>query len=262
MNGGFIKLHRKMEHWEWYSDPPTFCLFLHMLFLTNWKDKRWKGIEVKRGQFISGRKALAEITGLSEQQIRTAINKLKSTREITSEATKVGTLYTVINYNTYQIDLSKSNQDINQGSNHASTSDQPSINHNRRTKELKIPPVVPQKKEGGILKSDWDAFCNHFMIEGISLTPDLNEQILAHLLAIKRDPSSSAKIRDPVAVAKARARSGDADRQYLRAVQAWLYPPPSEKECHCGGELEKRYAQGSGEWSFICQTCQRGYPKR
>ena len=188
MNGGFIKLHRKMEHWEWYSDPPTFCLFLHMLFLTNWKDKRWKGIEVKRGQFISGRKALSEITGLSEQQIRTAINKLKSTREITSEATKVGTLYTVINYNTYQIDLSKSSQDINQGSNQASTSDQPSINHNRRTKELKIPPIVPQGDgEGSIKKRDWEVFCKHFWIEGVSLTPDLTDAVLAHLLSVLRE---------------------------------------------------------------------------
>ena len=260
--GGYIKLRRKIEDWEWFHDNPTFCLFMHMLLLANWKDKRWKGIEIRRGQFISGRKALAEVTGLTEQQIRTAVNKLKSTREITSTTTKVGTLYTIVNYNTYQDDPTSINQQSNQACNHAATSEQPSSNHNRKNKRNNIPPIVPQGDGVKIAKSDWDAFCKHYWIEGIPFTSDLTDQVLAHLLTVLREQKQGAKIRQPLAVAKKRAEAGDAERQDQRAVQAWLHPPPSEKECHCGGELISSYATGGGYTALTCQECGRIYTRR
>lgn len=126
-----------------------------------------------------------------------------------------------------------------------------------------IPPIVPQRDgEGSIKKSDWNAFCKHFLIDRTLLTPDLTDEVIAHLLSVLREQSRGAKIRVPLSVAKKRAEEGEADRQDKRTVQAWLHPPPSETECHCGGELEKRFAPGSGETSFICLECGRAYPKR
>ncbi len=262
-NGGYIKIKRKIGEWGWFSDNPVFCLFMHMLLLANWKDKYWKGIEIKRGQFISGRKALAEITGLTEQQVRTAVNKLKSTKEITSKTTKVGTLYTVVNYNTYQDDPESINQQSNQTCNHEATSEQPSSNHNRKNKRNNIPPIVPQGDGvGEIKKSDWDAFCKHYWIEDIPLTSDLTDDILAHLLAVLREQKQGIKIRNPLALAKKRMEVGKAEWQDQRAVQAWLHPPPSEKECDCGGELKSSYAAGGGQSILSCQECGRIYAKR
>ena len=50
MAEGWIKLYRKITEWEWYTVPSMAHLFIHLLFLANQKDKRWKGILIKRGR--------------------------------------------------------------------------------------------------------------------------------------------------------------------------------------------------------------------
>jgi len=61
-DSGFIKLHRKIIEWEWYDDINTKCLFLHLLLTCNFEDKKWRGIDIKRGQIVTGRNRLAEET--------------------------------------------------------------------------------------------------------------------------------------------------------------------------------------------------------
>ena len=99
---GWICLHRKFLSWEWYSDLNTKSLFIHLLIKANFEDKKWQGVEIKRGQFLTGRKVLAKETGLSEQQVRTALERLKSTNEITIKSTSRYSIITLNNYNTYQ----------------------------------------------------------------------------------------------------------------------------------------------------------------
>jgi len=80
--------------------------FIHCLVRANHKTQNYKGIEIEPGSFISGRKVLSEETGLSEQQTRTCITRLKSTKELTSTPTKgidgVYTLYTLCNWQKHQ----------------------------------------------------------------------------------------------------------------------------------------------------------------
>lgn len=109
MNGGnmnedksFIVINRKILKWHWYDDVNVTRLFIHLLLIANWEDKKWHGILVKRGQVITGRKTLSEETGLSEQQVRTSLDKLISTKEITKSTTNKYTIITVNNYNKYQ----------------------------------------------------------------------------------------------------------------------------------------------------------------
>lgn len=99
---GWIKLHRKMTEWEWYTDHNTFILFMHLLLTVNYEDTRYRGHEVPRGARVVGRLKLSEETGLSEQQLRTSINKLKSTGEITIKATNKFSVLTVCNFDKYQ----------------------------------------------------------------------------------------------------------------------------------------------------------------
>lgn len=91
-----------MLEWEWYSDVNTTRLFIHCLLKANHKEKKWQGKVIPRGSFITGRSVLAEETGLTEQQIRTAITKLKSTNNITIKATNKFSLVTLVNYDSYQ----------------------------------------------------------------------------------------------------------------------------------------------------------------
>ena len=99
---GWIKLHRQILDWEWYSDINCSRLFIHLLLTANAKDKTWKGIEVKRGQLITSLQNLSVETGLTLQQLRTAIKKLKSTGELTTKSTNKFTLVRVVNWEQYQ----------------------------------------------------------------------------------------------------------------------------------------------------------------
>ena len=100
---GWVKLHRQILEWEWYSDNNCFRLFLHLLLKANHKEKRFKGIELKVGSIVTSRDLLARETGLSSQQVRTALNKLISTNEITSVTSSQGTILQIVSYEKYQI---------------------------------------------------------------------------------------------------------------------------------------------------------------
>jgi DNA-binding transcriptional MerR regulator len=100
---GWIKIHRQILEWEWYSDNNSFRVFLHLLLKANHKQKRYKGLELKIGTIITSRDILAIETGLSIQQIRTALDKLKSTNEVTIKTSSQGTIIEVVNYAKYQL---------------------------------------------------------------------------------------------------------------------------------------------------------------
>ena len=136
MEEGWITIHRKIIKWEWYNEPNTFRLFLHLLLSANHKDQRWRGILVKRGQVIVGRKKLAEELGISERQVRTSMNHLKSTNEVTTKTTSKFTLVTLVNYSVYQdkpkaYRPTKSPKDNQQPTNNRPATDQqPTTNNN------------------------------------------------------------------------------------------------------------------------------------
>lgn len=117
---GWIKVDRKIVEWEWYKDVAVKTLFIHMILSANHKEQRWRGIQVKRGQMITGRHSLADDTGLTEQQIRTALKKLTLTNEIVVKPTSHFSIITICKYDDYQL---KEN-----GSNQPSTSHQPTAN--------------------------------------------------------------------------------------------------------------------------------------
>ena len=104
---GWIKLHRQILEWEWYSDNNCFRLFTHLVLKANYKQKRFKGIELKIGSIVTSRDILARETGLSSQQIRTALNKLISTNEVTSVTSSQGTIIQIVNYEKYQVETNE-----------------------------------------------------------------------------------------------------------------------------------------------------------
>lgn len=102
MDNWYIKIHRKILDWEWYDDINTKILFLHILLKANWEDKNRHWIEIKRWEFITSLEKLSTETWLTIQQIRTSINKLKSTHEITYKSTNTYSIIKAINYDNYQ----------------------------------------------------------------------------------------------------------------------------------------------------------------
>ena len=99
---GFVKLHRELLNWEWYSDLPVRVLFLHCLLKANFKNTKWKGQTIKSGEFITSIASLSKETSLSQRQTRTALFKLKSTNELTIKTTSRYSIITVNNWDKWQ----------------------------------------------------------------------------------------------------------------------------------------------------------------
>lgn len=76
------------------------CLivYVYMMMYANFKDKTINGIDIKRGQYLTSCNVLAEKTGLSEQNVRTAIKKLIEAGYIKKYSTKKYTILTMCHY--------------------------------------------------------------------------------------------------------------------------------------------------------------------
>jgi hypothetical protein len=138
MKDGWIKIHRKLLEWEWYSDTNTFRLFMHLLLAANYENKEWQGITVLRGQLVTGRKILSIQTKLNEQVVRTCLTRLISTNEITIKSTSKFSIITICKYDDYQTIENMANHQINQQDNQQLTNNQPATNQQlTTTKEIK-----------------------------------------------------------------------------------------------------------------------------
>lgn len=133
----YIKLDRRITGWEWFTDANTLKLWIYLLVNAQYQDGSYKGIEIKRGQLVTGRKKLAEQLEMSEQQIRTCLEHLQATNEITINSTNKYSLITIVKYGFYQGDDDDINQQNNQQGNQRITNKQPTNNHNKRNKESK-----------------------------------------------------------------------------------------------------------------------------
>lgn len=140
---GFVKIYRSFLDWEWWDDKNTFRLFVTILLLANWKDKRWHGKVIPRGSVWTSVPSLAKKSGLSLQQTKTALNKLKSTGEITDQPTREGRLITVANYDLYQ----SYDGELTYQSTYGATDEQPTSNRRLTTTEEYIRRDKKGKKE-------------------------------------------------------------------------------------------------------------------
>ena len=124
-DGNWIKLNRSMLKWEWYDDVNTKAVFLHALLKANYEDGAYRGHKLCPGDVVFGRKKWAEQLGMSEQQVRTAIDHLKETGEIsTIKTTNRFTILRIENWTLYQ---SKDDE---------ATNKQPTSNHVPRKKRM------------------------------------------------------------------------------------------------------------------------------
>ena len=99
---GFITLHRQILDWEWYRHPHTAFLFIHLLLSAKFADGYFNGMPIKRGQLVTSIPRLSTDTGLSVQQIKTALAHLRLTGEITDDTNRQYRVITVVKYDDFQ----------------------------------------------------------------------------------------------------------------------------------------------------------------
>ena len=100
----------------------TTRLFIHCLLKANWQEKAWKGETIRRGQFVTSLSKLAEETGLTIRQTRTALSHLEKTGELTSQTNAKRRIITVNNYEKFQ-------GATKQSPSNRQTTDKPPTNH-------------------------------------------------------------------------------------------------------------------------------------
>ncbi len=122
---GFISLHRKVIEWEWYTDPDTFRVFIHLLMMANYAPAKVRGRDVARGQHITSTVRLVDTLNISFSRVRKALKRLREGGEIIVEnPSNRFSLVTIVKYDSYQLspdelvtlELSKTQADDNQTS--------------------------------------------------------------------------------------------------------------------------------------------------
>lgn len=146
---GWIKIHRIFNQWEWYDKSEMVHLFIHLLINANFEDKEWRGVLIKRGQILIGREKLAQSLGMTICSVRTCIDRLKSTNEITIKSTNKYSIVTICNYDKYQSFENTNSQQNNQQSNSEN------VSQTATTKEFKEV-KNKRKKEINTKNSDFD----------------------------------------------------------------------------------------------------------
>ena len=147
---GFMRVSReKVSDFEWLDNPTICYCFFRLLFKANYKDGRWQGIEVKRGQLLTGRKSLSDELNLTERQIRTCLEKLTTTGYIDQQTTNKYTIITICNYDSWQDENNMSDQqNVTQTTNKRPTNDQ-------QTTTIEISKEIEElKKENERLKEE------------------------------------------------------------------------------------------------------------
>lgn len=129
--GGWVKLYRSIFKWEWWDDMYTRNLFVVCLLMANSSDRRWRGIVIGRGSFVTSMAHLSKIAGLTARQTRTAVEHLKSTNELTIETTNNYSIITVCHYERYQ-DPAEAERQTNRQTGRQ-TADKPPTNERQTT---------------------------------------------------------------------------------------------------------------------------------
>jgi len=199
-DNGFIKLNRKIQNWEWYSDGVTMRVFLHLLLNASYVASRFQGHKIPVGSLVVGRKSLAKSLCLSEQQIRTALTKLKSTSEITIKSTNKFSICTIVKWADYQ-----TQQPANQ------PAEQPTSNQQVTTLE--------EGKKVRIKDSSAKA----------RFSPPTRQDVLDYAQSLEK-PIDADRFCNHYEMAGWVLKNGRKMKDWKAAVRNWLKPAPWEKQ--------------------------------
>lgn len=98
----FIKLDRSLINWRWFQNQNTLQVWIYILLKANVTQHGFEKITVHRGELVTSQESLANATGLTVNKVRTALEHLKNTGEITVRKYPKFSVISVLNYDLYQ----------------------------------------------------------------------------------------------------------------------------------------------------------------
>ncbi|MED0665743.1 hypothetical protein P4T04_05345 [Bacillus badius] len=168
---GWIKLHRKILENDLWNDVSTFRLFTLLLLKAAYRDGvKVNGHALKQGQYIRSYRLLAQdlsykegrgIKQYSTSTIKRCSAKLIEKGMITVDETELGTLFTILNYASYQDSQDFEEETQNGSKNEVETNPERNQNNNKNAINKEIPaeaastapfspPVQPQDMQARI----------------------------------------------------------------------------------------------------------------
>lgn len=103
---GWIMLHRKLLDHAIFKNHKLLQVFLYCLLKASHKEHTQlvgdQLVTLQPGQLATGRKAIASKTGLTEQNVRTALNKLEKCGILTIRKTNKFSIVSIVKWNDHQ----------------------------------------------------------------------------------------------------------------------------------------------------------------
>lgn len=155
---GWIKLYRKFCEWEWFNISEMVHLFIYLLLNANMEKGKWRGIDIKRGQILTGLHILNKKTGISIRTLRTCLDRLEKTKEIDRQTTNKYSIITICNYESYQ--LNRQAIDKQSTNNRQATDKQSTTNKNNKEGREKKEELLVQRESK--FKSEVYEFMNEY----------------------------------------------------------------------------------------------------
>lgn len=98
----FVKIDRNIVSWRWFQNKNTLIVWLWLLMAANIEDHDFEHDTIRRGEVATSRKTISVATGLTEREVRTALNHLKETGEVSVRIRPKYQVISILNYALYQ----------------------------------------------------------------------------------------------------------------------------------------------------------------
>ena len=148
----FVKVDRNILQWRWYQDANTMRVFIHLILMANVKDHDFEKITIHRGELVTSLTSLSKQLKMSVRSVRTSLEHLKSTGEVTSRNYPHYQVISIAEYDRYQAVPTRQSTSNRQGIDKASTSNRQQsknirMKEGKNEKNIYMPPTVAQVEE-------------------------------------------------------------------------------------------------------------------
>jgi len=118
---GWVSAYRSLLDDPQFKDPDALALWVRLLLRANYEDKAVKlnhqVVHLKRGQFIAGRKSLAESSGVQESKVTRLLKRWQNEHQIEQQTFNKFRVISIVNYDSYQSSEQQSDGKVNTDNN-------------------------------------------------------------------------------------------------------------------------------------------------
>ena len=107
---GWIKIHRRVVDWEWFTHPNMLRLWIYLLVKASGEDREWRGITIKKGELVTSLSTISTETGIPLISVRRGLERLQVSRQVSIQTTQKWTKITICKYDSYQVCQNKGEQ--------------------------------------------------------------------------------------------------------------------------------------------------------